>query len=285
VTRWCDGVAPATAVLRCRGARHRVTWRRGRVVLEDHDLPAEVALAGLGGECCPCLEVLEACRAGFGVDDLFALWTEQADSVGATHALEQWARRVGASARGVGAAAPTADGRAARLAAERRAAVVASLPLAFRRRLALGVFRAIAREPDGRRSGSHPGFSPVFSSLLGRAAAASLPAAAGASGRPVDQRWTLVGPGVPAAVDGRLGPHGGWLRMDVSAGWVADVWAWGLALVDGGLVLEVVDRSDRVTAEVRLVEWSDVGHPRLVVASVASSGDRGWRRRAASAGG
>ena len=262
MTRWYDGLAPVTAAVRCRGGWHRVTWRRGRVLLEDHDLGAEAALAGLGGERCACLEVLEACQAGFDVDDLFALWTEQAEPIGATHALERWARRVGA--------ARPESGRAARLAAERRAAVVASLPLAFRRRLALGVFRAIAREPDGHRSGSHPGFAPVFTSLLGRAASASLPPAA--AGLPVDVRWTLLGPGGSAAVDGRLGAHGGWLRMAVSAGWVADVWAWDLATVEGHLVLDVVDRSSRAEARVRVVRWSEAARPRLVTATTRRMG-------------
>jgi len=268
VIRWCDGVAPATAVVRCRDEWHRVSWRRGRVVLEDHDRGAEAAWSGLGGERCACLEVLEACRAGFGVDDLFALWTEHGEPIGASHALERWARRVGAPQKG-------ADGQRARLAAERRTAVVSSLPLDFRRRLALGVFRAIAREPDGRASGSHPGFAPVFTSLLGRAAAASLPSSS--VGLPVDQRWALVGPGGPAGVDGHLGAHGGWLRMAVSAGWAAEVWAWGLALVDGRLVLEVVDRPTRAEAKVRLVKWSEAGRPRLVPATVVRTPGAGWR--------
>lgn len=271
MVRWYDGLAPVTAQVHCRDRAqwHRVTWRRGRVVAEDHDLGAEAALAGLGGGRCPCLEVLEACRAGFGVDDLFALWTEGAEPIGATHALERWHRRTGRTP-------PGTAGRAARLADERRTALVASLPLAFRRRLALGVFRSIAREADAAlaASASHPGFAPVLGSVLGRAASASLPPAA--AGLPVDQRWALTGPGGPAGVEGRLGANGGWLRLGVSAGWVAEVWAWDLALVDGHLVLEVVDRPRRDRADVRLVRWSVDGRPALVDATVGRRAG-GWR--------
>jgi hypothetical protein len=36
-----------------------VTWRRGKVVLEDHDLNAERTLLVFGGELCHCMQVLE----------------------------------------------------------------------------------------------------------------------------------------------------------------------------------------------------------------------------------
>ena len=43
----------------CEGEEHRVTWRRGKFVLEDHDLGAERAMLALGGEPCPCMRALE----------------------------------------------------------------------------------------------------------------------------------------------------------------------------------------------------------------------------------
>lgn len=60
--RWCRHVQPATAVVDCGGAQHKVTWRRGRLVLEDHDLASEMALLTLGGAPCPCLRVLKMWR-------------------------------------------------------------------------------------------------------------------------------------------------------------------------------------------------------------------------------
>ncbi|MDP8991760.1 MAG: hypothetical protein M3N31_01695 [Actinomycetota bacterium] len=60
--RWCDHVEPATAVVDCNGERHRVTWRRGKVVLEDHDLTAETAMLAFGGKPFACLGVLKRWR-------------------------------------------------------------------------------------------------------------------------------------------------------------------------------------------------------------------------------
>jgi hypothetical protein len=60
--RWCDHIEPATALVECNGERHRVTWRRGKVVLEDHDLTAETAMLAFGGKPFPCLGVLRRWR-------------------------------------------------------------------------------------------------------------------------------------------------------------------------------------------------------------------------------
>jgi len=60
--RWCHHVPPATAQLACGGDRHTVTWRRGKLVLEDHDLGAERAMLALGGEMPACLATLQLWR-------------------------------------------------------------------------------------------------------------------------------------------------------------------------------------------------------------------------------
>lgn len=57
--RWYDAIPEATAVVECGGEQHRVTWRRGKVVLEAHDLSAERAMLAFGGELCTCMRVLE----------------------------------------------------------------------------------------------------------------------------------------------------------------------------------------------------------------------------------
>lgn len=58
-SRWYDAIPEATAVVDCGGEAHRVTWRRGKLVLEAHDLTAERAMLAFGGELCPCMRVLE----------------------------------------------------------------------------------------------------------------------------------------------------------------------------------------------------------------------------------
>ena len=57
--RWYDPFPEATAQIDCGGESHRVSWRRGKLVLEDHDLTAERAMLAFGGELCPCMRVLE----------------------------------------------------------------------------------------------------------------------------------------------------------------------------------------------------------------------------------
>lgn len=57
--RWYDAIPPATALVDCGGQHHRVTWRWGKLVLEDHDLTAERTMLAFGGEMCPCMRVLE----------------------------------------------------------------------------------------------------------------------------------------------------------------------------------------------------------------------------------
>lgn len=57
--RWYDPLPEATATVDCGGESHRVSWRRGKLVLRDHDLTAERAMLAFGGELCPCMRVLE----------------------------------------------------------------------------------------------------------------------------------------------------------------------------------------------------------------------------------
>ena len=58
---WHAALAPVTAILDWGDGKHRISWRKGKLVLDDHpDLGAERAYVALGGERCPCLDVLEA---------------------------------------------------------------------------------------------------------------------------------------------------------------------------------------------------------------------------------
>lgn len=57
--RWYDPLPEASAVVKCGGEQHRVAWRRGKLVLEAHDLTAERTMLVFGGELCECMRVLE----------------------------------------------------------------------------------------------------------------------------------------------------------------------------------------------------------------------------------
>lgn len=69
-TRWFAGLAPeegrTVGVVCGAGPVHRVTWRRGKLVLPDHDLRDELGLLALGGEPPPCVAMLLAWRDSAG---------------------------------------------------------------------------------------------------------------------------------------------------------------------------------------------------------------------------
>lgn len=66
--RWSWGARAVVAEVDCQGERHRVRWRWGRLVLEDHDLGAEAVLEALGGEPAGCSAVLTAWRAAVALE-------------------------------------------------------------------------------------------------------------------------------------------------------------------------------------------------------------------------
>lgn len=57
--RWYDPLPEASTAVKCGGEQHRVTWHRGKLVLENHDLTAERTMLVFGGELCECMRVLE----------------------------------------------------------------------------------------------------------------------------------------------------------------------------------------------------------------------------------
>ena len=73
-------IEPVTVEVACGEERHRISWRRGKLVLDDHDLAAEESFAALGGEPALCLEVMRAWRTA--VDDREVLWFWDAPRIG-----------------------------------------------------------------------------------------------------------------------------------------------------------------------------------------------------------
>jgi hypothetical protein len=49
----------------CGGEAHTISWRRGGLVLEHHDVAADEVLVALGGDVPACLEVLRSWRLGY----------------------------------------------------------------------------------------------------------------------------------------------------------------------------------------------------------------------------
>lgn len=67
--RWARMVAPASVVVACGGEQHLVGWRRGKLVLHHHRLPAEEALVAFGAPVPPCIEVVRSFRARAAWED------------------------------------------------------------------------------------------------------------------------------------------------------------------------------------------------------------------------
>lgn len=62
---WPRGAPPLRVRVPCQGAQHTITWRRGSLVLDDHDAGADEVLVALGGERPACLEVRRSWRLGY----------------------------------------------------------------------------------------------------------------------------------------------------------------------------------------------------------------------------
>ncbi len=61
MTAWWTGLEPASVVVRCGAAEHRVRWEQGELLACDHgEIEDERALAALAGERCACVELLDA---------------------------------------------------------------------------------------------------------------------------------------------------------------------------------------------------------------------------------
>lgn len=63
--KWHRGVPSVRVAVQCHGDIHHVVWKRGALVLEDHDAVADRVVVALGGEPPACLEVLRSWRLGY----------------------------------------------------------------------------------------------------------------------------------------------------------------------------------------------------------------------------
>lgn len=316
--QWWAGVEPVTVEVSCGQDRHRIAWRRGKVVLEDHDLAAEEAFAALGGEASLCLEVLRGWRKA--VDDREVLWYWDTPPVAQgdmgrvlAEVRERHQRMLSAVASHLagrpggpvvnvhrrilvpgGQAVPTGvppdvlDQIRAQHADERRRALLSALPDEMRVRLGLAaVVRALRQQADRPWFGSRE--EDLRTALASRVVPAAEACMRAWRGR-LDRRHPLTVECWAASADetpsvyGLVDDSGGWAAVSVPLSWLVRVWARGFALVDGCLVLDVLDPSDSggpltVSAtrwERRLPSGSTpVVEPALLLRMV----DGGWRLR------
>jgi len=227
-TGWALDVDPVSAVVECSGgARHVVTWRRGKLVLEDHDLTAEEAAIALGGPRPACLEVLRAWRNR-------AIWAvaTQPDPPG-------FVRR-----------RPRID-----------------VPFELRARRELGVVRAWERSASRRAESDDAEHlyrylrKRALSSVLGAATAAQERFGGGRVSfvevRLADGSGGSDGKaGDTVDVIGRIDARQTALVVSLTPRWLRDVWSRSIGLVDGRFVASVCDATAWPSAAVvEAVEW------------------------------
>jgi hypothetical protein len=251
---WYLSLPPAQAQVPCGTQAHAVRWESGQIVLPAHpDAEAELVLAALGGDKPRCVEVAET-WAGHA-SDLDVLMTgprSLADqvTVGWDDVEEHQANWFGLPAGrsknrpvkvATRAGLTTSPGRLARLPenllrrVQARIEVLHLLALgpAFQFRLAGTVAAAWTNGPDA--TSRRP---ELTAALAGRVA-------------PAIAEWLGINPDLVSAtlLEPRAPSWGGLevtgsdadrrVRVSLPVGWLASVWACGLAVVDGHLVVAV----------------------------------------------
>ncbi len=226
----------------CEGQQHRVTWRWGKLKLDDHDLGAERAMLVLGGEPSPCLRLLQFWGEQFGMRP------DQFDAMRA---------RLGSHA----ALAPK------ELDVPREVGMVLSLERAWRRSVFLDEQgRLIERQLRARAL---------------PALRAHLTAEKQRFGCRVIRTVTLrhVPAGRPPAITGQMDKVSVSATVTLSSEWIVRVWPRRLSVVDGAFVLDVTGPG-REKVPVQLVRWEEhrpgVAEPVVVDAHVMREED-GWR--------
>lgn len=245
--RWCHHVAPVTAVVACSGEQHRVTWRRGKVVLEDHDLAAETTMLAFGGERCACLQVLQ-------------LWRNLHSWAMSAELFRQMQSRLGPG----------------RLLAPGDLAQVHELGLllTWERRWRRSAFfsdqeRLLHEQLARRALGPLREHLTVWRQRHGC--------------RMISQAEVQVArPGQPAALHGTMDAVAVKATALLGTVWALTVWARGLALVDGAFVLDILDQGEAPgELRVRAARWErqrgDWAEPRAAPATLRRGDEGGWR--------
>lgn len=240
--RWYQFLQPVTATVECDGQPHRVTWRRGRLVLEDHDLTAERTMLVFGGELCVCMRVLELWRQQFGMPPE------------AFSRMDSW----------LGANAFLAPPEFAR---PRELGMVVSWERSWRQSAHIHHKPARLLQDQLKEHALRPLREHLnFWKAEGKARMVS---SVEVKVVPSHQTPTLEGrvEGISMRAAAKLGGR-----------WVVDVWGRGAAVVEGAFVLEVVESHNPEEMVVRAVRWrrGGGGFEPFAARATARRSDDGW---------
>ena len=230
----------------CSGAEHRVSWRRGRLVVEDHDLAAERTMRALGSETPTCLRILTQ-------------WRQLHTWATSTELFAQMRARLGDDQL-LGPGPLAAPHELALLVTWERAWRMSSFYGQGHERLLQAHLQERALEPV-RRHTAH------WADRLGHPQAPR-----------VEVR--VLRPGQSARVVGTIDRYTARATAFLGVRWVLEVWARGLATVDDALVLELVPSARALRARALRWERGAAGEARPAVAglSLGRRPDGSWAR-------
>ncbi len=263
---WWAAFPPVETRVGCGAGRHRMRWADGRLIAADHpDAEGELIFAALGGDQAECVTIAEAWAAHSDDLDVLALGPRSAaDELTITwESLPELPPRPGPGTRPGSAPlsrGPLPHGVAShghfRVAApqrlprhpgdaptdrawvsQRELLTVFALGAVFQQRLSGAV--AAAWSPDGPRARDRARARPALvAALTGRLA----PAASAWLGIDADQVTASLHEetGWGSMQLTGTGPGSG-LTASLPPGWLARVWAPGLALLGDHLVVDVLD--------------------------------------------
>ena len=218
-SRWYDAVPDATTTVTCGGEQHRVTWRRGKLVLHDHDLSAERAMLAFGGELCECMRVLE-------------MWVEQFRmSPEQFFTLRKW---LGPHAH----LAPEA------FDLQRRLAMISTWERSWRT-------ASYVNDKEARLLGvelKDKALAPLREHLNAWKPRTGARVISGC-------QVALVPSSEPAEVEGTMDRVAMRAVAQLHARWLVDVWPRGIATVDDAFVVELVKAASDDDLEVLAVRW------------------------------
>lgn len=259
---WWEGVGEVRMAVACGGSTHEVIWRHGDLVVPEHpDLDGERALAAFGGDRPGCVAVADLWRDALADPVFLGEWArhESADARRQSDFEHRWRRLFTEGVQDVLHGVPPA--RAARVGE-----VLAAWPQPLQDRLAVTVVAGL----DPSRA------DPVLAAAADRAVAVRARTAFVASlarehahPRPDALVPVRVRRAAAPEVDGRLARRASGVLLGLPWSWLGRVWARGLAVVDGRLVLDATPGTQRWCLTV--VAWEGAPEARASLVEVEIS--------------
>lgn len=243
MSSWWLGIPPAHAAIECGGQEHRLRWELGELRALDHDdVDAERTLAALAGDRCACADVLDAWQRSTAEQRVLVLATRgpmEQLVIGSPWTIGAKGSAA-ASPAGMGGWSPytpwgsgmpfvvDADGP---MEPEQELIALLGLQGGLSDRLVASVAAAWAERLEGP-DGAGGDLPPQFQAALYGRVTAALRRWLGRAALEVELQ-VVDATATPAVTAGGAGR----VRVELPFGWLATVWAKGLATVMGRFCL------------------------------------------------